>query len=125
MKYEQIKNLPEYANQYVESCDLKTVDDVKDVNFVTDDVLVTQILSVNPETGFPYNDIDVLESTTNVEVREYLLRCIKRLRPVPTDGLSDEDLEKLHFSRFDDGNSYIQRLKEIAESEVVEPAKDS
>lgn len=125
MKYEQIKNLPEYANQYVEKCDLTKVDDVKDGNFVTDDVLVSQILSVNPETGFPNNDIDILESTTNVEVREYLLRCIKRLRPVPTDGLSDEDLQSLHFSRFDDGETYIQRLKNIAESVDVEPVKDS
>lgn len=42
MKYEQIKNLPEYANQHIETCDLSKVDDVKDGNFVTDDVLVSE-----------------------------------------------------------------------------------
>lgn len=111
MKIEDIKNLPEYENQYVERCDLSTIDDVGDVDFVDDDVLVSQILSKNPVTGFPMNDITVLESTTNTEVRDYLLRCIKSMRPVDNTRIPEEDLEKLHYSKFDSPESYVERLQ--------------
>lgn len=111
MKIEDIKNLPEYENQYVERCDLSTIDDVGDVDFVDDDVLVSQILSKNPETGFPMNDLTVLTTTTNTEVRDYLLRCIKSMRPVDNSRISEDDLEKLHYSKFDTPDSYVQRLQ--------------
>lgn len=115
-----ISRLPEYRGQAIEMCDYSKVDINEDPQFVDDNVLVDQILGINSDTGWPNNDIDILTNTNNTEVRDYLLRCIKSLRPIDNSDLTDEDLEKLHYSKFDSPDSYVDRLKSMIENVKTE-----
>lgn len=113
-----IKRLPEFENAFVTRPDLSTIDKTENpLDFVKDNDLINQIFSVNPETGFPYNDIDVLNSaSTQPEIRDYLIRCLRSVPSVNNPNLSDEDLLEMTYNRFEKTSDYVQRLEKFIAS---------
>lgn len=113
---ENIKKLPEFENVAVERPDLASIDAMSDpADILQDDALLQQIFQFDTKTGLPVSDLDVLESSSlTPELRDYMLRCLKRLPSVNNpDGLSDDDLVSLHFNRFDKGSDYVERLQKM------------
>lgn len=119
---EIINRLPEFQNTLVTRPDLSSIDDTENpLDFVKDNDLINQIFSVNPDTGFPYNDIDVLNSvSTQHEIRDYLIRCLRSIPSVNNPDLSDEDLLALTYNRFEKTSDYVQRLEKF-----IAPPSDS
>lgn len=112
-----LKLLPEFQNVEVSQPNFEIIDEMPDPsNFVEDNDLINQIFTVNPNTGFPTNDLDLLDSVkTSNEVRDYLLRSLRSIPKFNNPNLTDEDLINLTYSRFENSSDYVKRLESYFE----------
>lgn len=121
---EIIKRLPEYQNVEVSQPDFEKIDEnINPLDFVKENDFISQIIGINPETGFPRNDIDILNDTsTNEEVRNYIVRCMRSHAPLSHPELDDEALFDFVMTKFENTSEYVDRLnkKYIQPFEEVE-----
>ena len=112
-----LKLLPEFQNVEVSQPNFGVIDDMPDPSiFVEDNDLINQIFTVNPKTGFPFNDLDILDSAkTSNEVRDYLLRSLRSIPKFNNPDLTDEDLINMTYSRFENSSDYVKRLESYFE----------